>query len=343
MGEVRKFTVPDALEGQTLAAVLRRWQPEMSWSVAKRMIVTRRVTVNGTLCLNDARRLRAGEEVTLLEEPGAPVPREHDVRVLRIDPDLIVIDKPAGVITLRRDEERDMSPQRKSLQPSLDELLQRLLAGSGRAARASRPRRGRARDTEARPAMHVPLYAVHRLDRDTSGVMLFALSARARDVLIGMFARHQVQRTYIAVVHGHLPAERTIESWIVRDRGDGLRGSLPPGSDTSAARQAITHVRPIEHLGRDYTVVECRLETGRTHQIRIHLSEIGHMLCGEKLYLKPIADAPERKDTSGAPRQALHSAEMRLSHPITGEALHFASPLPGDLSRWLQRLRERYE
>ena len=139
---------------------------------------------------------------------------------------------------------------------------------------------------------------------------------------------------------GNLSAPKTITSHLIRDRGDGLRGSSPLGADAPDAQIAITHVRPVEHIGDRYTVVECRLETGRTHQIRIHLAEAGHMLCGEKLYLRPTATAAPIPDPSNAPRQALHSKDLRLKHPLTGQDLHFESPLAPDLARWLEKLRQ---
>jgi 23S rRNA pseudouridine1911/1915/1917 synthase len=179
---------------------------------------------------------------------------------------------------------------------------------------------------------------VHRLDRDTSGLMLFALSPRAEQALVKMFKGHDIRRAYLAVVHGRLEA-RTIDSWLVRDRGDGLRGSTPRGRDDPDAKHAFTHVRPVEHLGDAYTVVECRLETGRTHQIRIHLAEIGHMLCGERVYTRPSPGAPPTPDHSGAPRHALHSAELEFVHPVSGQEMRFASPLPRDLAEWLKRLK----
>jgi 23S rRNA pseudouridine1911/1915/1917 synthase len=185
--------------------------------------------------------------------------------------------------------------------------------------------------------------------------MLFALSPRAEQALVKMFKGHDVRRAYLAVVHGRLDAERTIESWLVRDRGDGLRGSSPStslgaGPSTSLgagprgpgdpdAKHAVTHVRPVEHLGDDYTIVECRLETGRTHQIRIHLSEIGHMLCGEQVYTRPVPGAQPVPDRSGAPRHALHSAELEFTHPVTGQEMRFTSPWPKDLAEWLGRLK----
>ncbi len=330
MPDERVFVIPADMAGQTLAAALRRLAPDRSWSQAKRLIAARRVRIDGTLCVNDARRLNEGETLTLLDQPAPPLPSSQDVRILHLDPDLVVLEKPAGVITLRRDEESEFSDQRKRLQPSLDELLVTMLPGA--APRHS----GRPGKRHRKPP--VVLYPVHRLDRDTSGLMLFALSPRARDPLIEQFSRHAVQRTYIAVVHGNLPSPRRLETWIVRDRGDGLRGSSPKGPDDSGGKRAVTHLRPVEHIGDRYTVVECRLETGRTHQIRIHLAEIGHMLCGEKLYIRPRpGDAPVT-DPGNAPRQALHSAEMRLIHPITMKPLSFRSELPDDLARWIAQL-----
>ena len=126
--------------------------------------------------------------------------------------------------------------------------------------------------------------------------MVFARTPAAEQRLIRMFARHDVQRAYVAVAHGHVEAQ-TIETWLVRDRGDGLRGSSPLGESGEGAQRAITHLRPMEHLA-DYTIVECRLETGRTHQIRIHLAELGHMLCGEKTYTHPLG-GQAIEDTSG--------------------------------------------
>ena len=99
----------------------------------------------------------------------------------------------------------------------------------------------------------------------------------------------------------------------------------------------MTHVRPMEHL-EGYTIVECRLETGRTHQIRIHLAEIGHRLCGEKVYTHPVGGKP-LEDRSGARRQALHAAELAFLHPMTGKAMRFRMPLPKELKVWLLALR----
>ena len=135
-------------------------------------------------------------------------------------------------------------------------------------------------------------------------------------------------------MHGDVK-ESTIESRLVRDRGDGIRGST---SLPNTGKHSVTHVRPMEKMG-DYTLVECRPETGRTHQIRIHLAESGHPLCGEKIYLQPLFRRPF-KDASGAPRLALCAVELTFQHPITGEAMHFQSSLPGDMKQFIDRLRK---
>jgi 23S rRNA pseudouridine1911/1915/1917 synthase len=185
-----------------------------------------------------------------------------------------------------------------------------------------------------KPGGMPPLFPVHRLDRDTGGLLVFARTRKAERHLALQFRNHTVHRRYLAVVPGHVTAQR-IESRLVRDRGDGRRGST---ADPTAGRIAITHVRPLELLP-DYTVIECRLETGRTHQIRIHLSELGHPLCGEKIYTRPLRGKPPR-DTSGAPRLALHAVELGFQHPATARRLRFLYPLPRDLADFLDRVRQ---
>ena len=171
--------------------------------------------------------------------------------------------------------------------------------------------------------------------------MVFARTPQAEQALIRLFSQHQIERAYVAVVHGELQAQ-TIRTWLVRDRGDGLRGSSPLGKEAPDAQEAVTHVQLLETFeadGETYSVVECRLETGRTHQIRIHLSEIGHMLCGEKTYTHLPGEKP-RRDKSAAPRQILHAALLGFVHPVTGEQLQFRTRLPRELSQWLTRLKK---
>lgn len=314
------FRVLPVQVGQTLAAALRQWMPGQTWKAIHKLIRSRRIMLSGNVCVDPARRLKLQDVVKILAHPTTPPPRPEDVRIRYLDAHVVVVEKPAGITTTRHKEERDWPARRKQLQPTLDELLPSILARMA----------GRRRKTKGRPP---PVQAVHRLDRETSGLMVFARTPKAGQSLMKQFRSHSTHRRYLAVVQGHIAA-RTIESYLVRDRGDGRRGST---TQPGVGKRAVTHVRPVEHLG-PYTLVECLLETGRTHQIRIHLAEAGHPVCGEKLYRQPL-HGPPMPDTSGAPRIALHAAELGFQHPITGQAMHFEMPLPDDMAEFVNRLR----
>lgn len=362
--------VQSAQGGKALATVLRECLPDKSWNQVKKLISARQIQVNGNLCLEEGRKVKAGDVIQVWQHPLSPPADERSVKIRYADQHLVVIEKPAGITTLRHAEERNWSADRKRRQPTLDELVPRALArhlgwnlDEQRPPKGPPPKRGR-KEHRQRPGFREPIKlppvrAVHRLDRDTSGLMVFARTQQAEVALIRLFSKHRIDRAYLAVVHGH-PAAGKIESLLVRDRGDGLRGSvlakqnnapdqpLTPEyqgegdkAEEQEAQQAITHVQPIEAIG-DYSLIECRLETGRTHQIRIHLSERGHMLCGEKTYTHPLGGRPQA-DASGAPRQALHAAELGFVHPVSGETIKFKSQLPADLQQWLQRLRSNAE
>lgn len=382
----RKFDVRPSNDGATLATALRKILGDStSWGDIKKLITNRHIHINGNLCVDEGRKLKAGDVVHVFEHSRAPLPTEGNIPIRYIDAHVVVIEKPPGVNTLRHREEADLPQKRKDKAPTLEELVQRLVneqfhAGKIKDPAASSPAGAPAPRPAARPAAQHPLFKsrtpqpprrqepqrsphpaadirpptsnspkpskppevrpVHRLDRDTSGLMLFALSAQAEQVLERDFARHAVQRQYIAIVRGHLTQARTIETHLARDRGDGLRGSVPP--HTPEAQRALTRVKPLEVVG-DYSVVECELETGRTHQIRIHLSELGHPLAGEKTYIHPAPGSATEYPPPGnesLSRQALHSARLRFSHPMTGKELAFESPLPRDLAGFLQRLRQ---
>ena len=372
MAPFKNYHIPAELAGKSLSQALKRLLPDKSWNEVKRLIAKRHVQVNGNLCLDETRKLTTKDVVKVWEHPLAKPADERAVRIVFVDEHLVVVEKPAGVTTLRHAEERSWPARRKQLQPTLDELLPRVLAkhlGWKLDANPKRQRGGarpsaRGRGSRSRePVPRLPrVRAVHRLDRDTSGLMVFARTPSAEQSLIRLFAKHKIDRAYLAVVHGH-PREQTIDTLLIRDRGDGLRGSSkPPASDPAVpmgrsevrgqksegtgdtdretdGQRAVTHVRPIEQIG-SYSIVECRLETGRTHQIRIHLSEIGHRLCGEKTYTHPLGGRPQADD-SRAPRQALHAAELGFVHPLTGQKLLFTSRWPKELAAWLNKIREQ--
>ncbi|MCR9295351.1 MAG: RluA family pseudouridine synthase [bacterium] len=346
--------------GETLSAVLKDLIPDSSWGQVKKWISHRRVSVNGNLCVDAARRMTDKDVIHFFQQPQSRLVEQRDIRIVFVDDDLLVVEKPAGITTVRHFQERKLSTRRRQVQPTLEEMLPPVLAkiqklrwpplppkGMNRGRFETNLQRGRQRPGHIQNLKKLPaelqVFPVHRLDRDTSGLMLFARNRNTEQQLMQMFKRHAVHRRYTAVCHGTVQPT-TIRSWLVRDRGDGIRGSLmqngrlldsPPPNDDSA-REAVTHVvasQPVAD-GR-YSLVRCKLETGRTHQIRIHLSEAGHPICGDKIYHR-LPSGQLIPDESGAPRQALHSDQIAFRHPITGEELRFQMPLPMDLAGWLK-------
>jgi len=236
--------------------------------------------------------------------PRALVPTPRDgsdgVVIVYADDDLLVVDKPAGLVT---------HPAPGTRVPTLVEaLLDRGIAGGG--------------DRE-RPGV------VHRLDRDTSGLLVVARSEAAHAELGRLLRKRSIERTYTALVHGR-PGARAgrIEAPIGRDARNRTRMAV----DGIGGRAATTHFTLIEALAR-FSLLELRLETGRTHQIRVHLEAIGHPVVGDPVY---AAASAERL---GLDRQLLHASRLAFPHPRTGAALSFDSPLPADLAAALARAR----
>lgn len=325
----RTFTVSRTDAGQNVLDWLRA-RLRLSRAAALALLKGRKVRLAGSPCSNPAWRLRAGQrvevEVAAKRNPSPPAPapkgegepRQGLGAVIRyLDEHLVVVDKPAGLTTMRHaDEAAEFGRGKQRFLPAtladaLPGLIARQAGGAGHA-----------------------VYAVHRLDKETSGLVVFARTRAAERHLGAQFRAHTTERTYLALVRG-APATGRLESWLVRDRGDGRRGSSPtPGE----GQHAVTHVTLLEQLGA-YALVECRLETGRTHQVRIHLGEAGAPLCGERVYDRPPHGRPA-PDGSGLGRVALHAATLGVDHPATGQRLRWQAPLPADLAALLARLRE---
>ncbi len=185
------------------------------------------------------------------------------------------------------------------------------------------PKRPRARTVigQASRALGKRAFVVHRLDEPTSGLMLVARTEACQLALKSLIELHRVERSYLALVAGRFPVgDQTVANRLVRDRGDGRRGS----GEAPDAKRAVTHLRLVSHLGRAASLVEARLETGRTHQVRIHLSELGFPVLGDPLY------GPRRRPV---PRLALHAHRLAFRHPMTGAQLAFEAPLADDLEK----------
>jgi 23S rRNA pseudouridine1911/1915/1917 synthase len=283
----------------------------VSWNEARERIKTGKIAVNGAVRTEPLFRVRAGAEVVL--SMRAPRPRADllpDDAVVFVDAHVIVVNKPAGVSTIPYDD---------SERGTLDERVRQWLGRHG----------PRERDSKGvRPALGI----VHRLDKETSGVIVFARSWLAKKSLSSQFRAHTVRRRYLAIAHGAVRSQ-TLRSYIVPNRGDGLRGSHKGRPTTREEGQlAVTHVEALERL-EGATLVACVLETGRTHQIRIHLSEAGHPLVGERVYVRrhsgPLLPAP---------RLMLHARELGFVHPRTGEDVSFSREPPEDFEDTLRRL-----
>ena len=293
----------------TVAAVVRE-QAHVSWSKARALCEQGRVRMNGERCLDPSRRVPEGASVVVdANAPridSGPLARSA---IVHVDRDVVVVDKPAGMLTVA-----DEAGNRETLADYTRTLLRRV------------------RDAGA----DGPLGVVHRLDRDTSGVMVFTRTADAKRKLAAQFHAHTVERVYHAIANGEVRATKA-ESDLVLDRGDGLRGSAGSyrrrGAVPPEARHAITYLNPVEKL-QGATLVECRLETGRQHQIRIHLSELGHPVVGERVYIRDYRGAQVE-----APRVMLHALRLAFVHPRTGKSVAFERDPPPDFAALVEALR----
>ena len=304
------FTLEALDDGATLAAALRRRLPAKSWSDVRALCTTGKVSLDGERALDPAARVRAGQNVEL--RPNAPRPETIPAgfRIALEDGHLVMIEKPSGISSVPYD--------RKETGTALD-LIRAAWRRAGKRATAT------------------PLYTVHRIDKDTSGLIVFAKTRLAERALHQVFQRHTATRAYLAVAEGDVVAQR-IESRLVADRGDGIRGST---RYPDQGQLAITYVQPLRRYDRQKsgaageptrpivaTLCRVRLETGRTHQIRIHLAERGHPLLGETVYVRELYRAGQKPYP--APRLMLHAGLLGFPHPVTGAPLELRADPPED-------------
>lgn len=299
MENARSNWVVSPDDDRTALATAVRKATGQPWSTVKRWIHTGKVTVDGEVVTDPGQRIRAGQTVMLcLTAPRRTSPFELQPDAIRyLDTHLVIVNKPSGISTV---------PYEPGERGTLVDRVRVLLHRQGRA-----------------PA-NAPLFVVHRIDKETSGLVVFGRTWLAKRHLASLFRAHTIERIYLALVNGHLSQHRiTYDSYLVENRGDGLRGSAKqPGFGV----RAITHVEAIARLHGPVTLVRCRLETGRTHQIRIHLSEAGHPLVGERVYVR-FYQGPQ----CPAPRVMLHAATLAFSHPVERDRIvRVVSPPPDD-------------
>ena len=299
---MEQVTLVARADGQRVDRFVADELPQLSRSQVKRLIQSGQVTLNGEP-VKPAASLSQGDRV-VVQVPDAPeaelVAEPSPLDVVYEDAQLLVVNKAAGII----------------VHPGAGRVEGSLLA----AALAYRPDIVNADEYPERPGI------VHRLDRDTSGLLLVAATAEAQRRLRAQFKARKVRKIYLALVQGHLePMVGAIEAPIARDPHRRTRMAI-----STDGRSARTEYRVLEHLA-EATFVEVRLLTGRTHQIRVHFSAIGHPVVGDRVY-------GGRGAHRAAPRQFLHSHRLGFTHPVSGEALEFTSPLPQDLQRVLDQL-----
>jgi 23S rRNA pseudouridine1911/1915/1917 synthase len=280
----------------------------LSRRAAQEAVRNGRVDVAGDRCDEPGREV--GPETPVAFFPNRPKARHVATRlkVLHEDRHVLVVDKPAGLLTL---------PTPRGERDTLVERASRYLS---------------VRHGQARPFVGV----VHRLDMDTSGALALARSPEAVRAFQELFKAHDIERQYLAVVEGPVgPMTGTVDLALVADRGDLRRGvARGPGE----GKPAVTHYRVVERFGAVATLVACWLETGRTHQIRIHLAALGHPVVGDPVY-RP-RDRPRSK--ASFHRQALHAQTLGFRHPFTDLEVRVEAPLPHDLDALIVDLRNRH-
>ena len=306
--EWREVSVPAAGHGARLDRALADIVPEFSRSYLQQLIAAAAVDLNGVAITKASARVKAGDALRIELKPTpqsqAFKPEAMALDVVFEDAHLLVINKSAGLVV-------HPAPGNWS-----GTLLNGLLARDPQAGLL--PRAG----------------IVHRLDKDTSGLMVVARSRQAMDALVAMIAERSVSREYLALAHGAWqgPASRQVEAPMGRDPRNRLRMAVVD-LEKNAGKTASTGIVLLQSEGA-FCLVKCKLQTGRTHQIRVHMASIGHPLVADEVY--------GGKPAAGLERQALHACRLAFAHPATGESLEFKSPLPADLAAACAKLGLRY-
>ena len=301
-----ELTVAEEMSGKRLDSVLAGMMPEYSRSFIQKLFENGSITVGGDPCSEKKRKAAAGDivEITIpqperLEGEAEDIPLD----IVYEDDELLVVDKPAGMVV-------HPAPGNHS-----GTLVNALMYHCGDALSSI--------NGVIRPGI------VHRIDKDTSGLLMVAKTDRAHNALSAQLAEHSITRRYKAIVYSNIKEdEGTVDKPIGRDPGNRLRNAVV----YTNSKNAVTHYRVLERFG-GFTLVEAVLETGRTHQIRVHMAYIRHPLLGDTLY-------GPAKNRYGAKRQMLHAGVLGFVHPVTGEYMEFNSPLPQDFEDVLAKLRK---
>jgi len=342
--------VPPELESVRLDRALAQLLSGVSRAELARWIEAGSVRIDGKVESRPAAKVRAGKTVVVEPMPPPPSDAAPDpsvvFSVLYEDEAIVVVDKPAGLVVHPSKGHPSGTLvngllARGPLAPAEVGYERSEWRGASPAA-VSEPE-GRRRGLSqgfggAAPNMNAPLPRpgiVHRIDKGTSGVLVVARTSAARERLKAAFAAHDIERVYDAIAVGTLPDRATFDT--AYGRHPTNRKAFT-GKPRTGGKRAVTHVRVVERF-EGACRVECRLETGRTHQIRVHLSEGGAPLLGDALYGRPAKSLDVRRIGDALGRQALHARVLGFAHPITGEPMRFESPWPDDFRRAVEALR----
>lgn len=301
---VIQATITPAADGWRLDRALADAVPTLSRERLKVLIAGGKVSRDGLLVREPARKATAGE--TFAVTVPDPVPAHNEAQDIPLviafeDEHLIVVDKPAGLV---------VHPAAGNLDGTLVNALLHHCHGSLSGIGGV-----------ARPGI------VHRIDKDTSGLMVAAKTDRAHEGLAKQFADHSIDRRYLAIVAGvPAPPAGKVDAPLARSPQNRKKIAI-----VATGKRAVTHYRTVERLRRDAALVECRLETGRTHQVRVHMASLGHALLGDPVYGRTKQAHRAILETLGFRRQALHAARLGFIHPITRTALSFDSAMPADM------------
>ncbi|WP_022683957.1 RluA family pseudouridine synthase [Sphingobium bisphenolivorans] len=303
--------IADAQAGMRLDRALAELLPELSRERLKALILDGRVTASGR-ALNPSMKVAPGQAFAVSIPPpvdAEAIAQDIPLSIVHEDADLIVIDKPAGLV---------VHPAAGNLDGTLVNALlhhcKGQLSGIGGVARPG---------------------IVHRIDKDTSGLLVVAKSDRAHEGLAQQFKAHSIDRLYAAIVYGvPAPPSGVVDTWVGRSDSDRKKMAV---HREGRGKHAVTHYRTVQIL-RGAALVECRLETGRTHQVRVHMTHLGHPLIGDPIYSRERKGFKSILETLGFKRQALHAKRLGFIHPLSGERLSFDSPLPADMQELLSEL-----
>ena len=320
---IQTFTVPTDAAGQRLDQWLVAQLPDISRVRVQQLMEQNKILIKGNVP-KASMRLRGGEEIIITGEVELPplkaFAEDIPLDVVYEDESLAVINKPAGM-SVHAGSGKDQAGNRGTLVNALLHRFNGLSQIGG----------------ELRPGI------VHRLDKDTSGLMIVAKSDKAHRKLAEQFSRREVKKTYIAVVHGWMKTPKgTVNAAISRDLVRRARMTTRRTSTSRPGRDAVTHwlvTRQIEGEYGKFSLLEIKIETGRTHQIRVHLSSVGHPIAGDTLYGAPgklLSYGGTGSKPASLERNFLHASAIQFEHPISSRPLSFQQPLPAELKDFLR-------